>query len=80
MNNATTDVLVEILNDNFVEGDETFSLAITDVTSVALSRIGLYNSTTVTIIDNDSECMLLLYMYIVRYTFTSEQKGFLLKM
>ena len=54
-NSATEDVSVRILNDDFVEADETFTLEITDVISMAMASEGSPSSATVTITDNDSE-------------------------
>ena len=53
--NDTADVSVMILNDDFVEGDETFDLSISSVMSSASASSGMSNRSTITITDNDSE-------------------------
>ena len=55
VNGTTADVSVYILNDDFVEGPETFDLSITSVSSNATASIGSPDITTVTITDNDSK-------------------------
>ena len=54
-NNSTVDVTVTILNDDFLEGPETFDLSITNVTSTLIASVGNTGSVTVTITDQDSE-------------------------
>ena len=56
-NGDTTNVSVMILNDDFVEGLETFDLSINNVTSTVMASVGNNDSVTITITDNDSECM-----------------------
>ena len=53
--NSTVDVMLMILNDDFVEGPETFNLSITNVTSTLMASVGNTGSVTITITDNDSE-------------------------
>ena len=50
-----TNVSVMILNDDFVEAIETFDLSITSVSSTATASVGLLNSSSVSITDNDGE-------------------------
>ena len=54
-NNFTVDVTITILNDDFLEGTETFDLSITNVTSTLMASVGNTGSVTVTITDQDSE-------------------------
>ena len=52
---ATVDISVIIVNDDFVEGPESFHLFISNITSTAMAIAGSLGSDTVTINDNDSE-------------------------
>ena len=52
---ATAYVSAMILNDDFVEGEETFDLFISSVSSSASANTGSPSSSTVSITDNDSE-------------------------
>lgn len=54
-NGATANVSVMILDDAFIEGLETFNVSISDIRTDAMASTGNSDSTSVTIIDNDSE-------------------------
>ena len=55
IDNDTADVSVMILNDDFVEGDETFDLSISNVLSTAMASAGSPDAAAVTITDDDSK-------------------------
>ena len=61
---ATAYVSVMILNDDFVEGEETFDLSISSVSSSASANTGSPSSSTVSITDNDSEINFILLGWI----------------
>ena len=52
---STANVSVMVLNDDFVEGAETFFLSISNVTSDAIASAGNPDTATIAITDNDSE-------------------------
>ena len=67
---ATAYVSVMILNDDFVEGEETFDLFISSVSSSASANTGSPSSSTVSITDNDSELFFWVecnHCYVITY-------------
>ena len=55
VDSSNANVSIMILNDDFVEGAETFIVSISNVTSDAIASVGNPDTATVTITDNDSE-------------------------
>ena len=55
VDSSTANVSVMVLNDDFVEGAETFIVSISNVTSDAIASAGNPDAATITITDNDSD-------------------------